>query len=140
MNKYIVLSVWVFVLAAASFLFVGCETQAQSGALIGTGAGAGIGAIVGHQKGRAAEGALIGGAIGGGTGYIVGNEGDKKQQQAQMQNMQQEMGAVTVNIHNSNGSITPVKLNKSGVGYVGPRGEWYDHLPTEAELKPVYGF
>jgi hypothetical protein len=136
MNKYVVLMVWVFVLAAASFLFVGCETQAQSGALIGTGIGAGVGALAG----RSTEATLIGGAVGGGAGYIVGNEGDKKQQQQQMQGMQEQMNSALVNIHNSNGSVSAVKLNRSGVGYVGPRGEYYDHLPTEAELRPVYGF
>lgn len=136
MNKYIVLMVWVFVLAAASFLFVGCETQGQSGALIGTGIGAGVGALAG----RSTEATLIGGAVGGGAGYIVGNEADKKQQRTEMQGMQEQMNSALVNIHNSNGSVSVVKLNRSGVGYVGPRGEYYDHLPTEAELRPVYGF
>jgi hypothetical protein len=54
--------------------------------------------------------------------------------------MRQEMGSITVNIHNSNGSVSVVKLTKLGTGYTGPRGEFYDHFPTEAELKPVYGF
>lgn len=118
----------------------GCETQAQSDAAVGSLAGAGIGAIVGHQKGRAAEGALIGGAVGGGTGYIVGNEQDKKKTKAEMQNMQEEMNSVLVNITNSNGSVSQVRLVKQGVGYVGPRGEYYNHLPTQDELKPIYGF
>jgi len=140
MSKYVVSIALTLAIAMVSVFAVGCETQAQSGAALGTAAGAGIGAIVGHQRGRAGEGALIGGAIGGGTGYIVGNEGDKKQQKAEMQGMQEQMNSVLVNIHNSNGSVSVVKLNRSGTGYVGPRGEFYDHLPTEAELKPVYGF
>src|SRR5437879_1260073 len=50
------------VLAAGT---IGCETKAGTGALIGGGAGAGIGAIIGHNShGRTAEGALIGGAAG----------------------------------------------------------------------------
>jgi hypothetical protein len=118
----------------------GCETEAQKGAGIGALAGAGIGAIAGHQSGHTAEGALIGGAVGGGTGYILGNEGDKKKTQAEMQNIREEMSTVTVNITNSNGSTSQVTLRKQGVGYVGPRGEYYNHLPSEAELKPVYGF
>jgi hypothetical protein len=52
----------------------------------------------------------------------------------------QEMNTVTVNITNSNGSVSQVRLRKQGVGYVGPRGEYYDHLPTDEELKPIYGF
>ena len=92
------------------------------------------------MAGRSAESTLIGGAVGGGAGYIVGNEADKKQQRTEMQGMQEQMNSALVNIHNSNGSVSVVKLNRSGVGYVGPRGEYYDHLPTEAELRPVYGF
>lgn len=103
-------------------------------------AGAGIGAIVGHQSGHTAEGALIGGAVGAGGGYIIGNEGDKKKTQAEMDNLRQEMNTVTVNVTNSNGSVSQVVLRKQGVGYVGPRGEYYNHLPAPEELKPVYGF
>jgi hypothetical protein len=124
----------ILVLAVVGIIAVGCETQAQSGALIGSGVGAGVGALAGRGS---AEGTLIGAAVGGGAGYIVGNEGDKKQQ---MQSMQQQQNSVLINIHNSNGSIITVKVTRSGVGYVGPRGEYYDHLPTEAELRPVYGF
>jgi hypothetical protein len=124
----------ILVLAVVGIIAVGCETQAQSGALIGSGVGAGVGALAGRGS---AEGTLIGAAVGGGAGYIVGNEGDKKQQQQQMQ---QQQNSVLINIHNSNGSVSTVRVNRSGIGYVGPRGEYYDHLPTEAELRPVYGF
>ena len=47
---------------------------------------------------------------------------------------------VTVDVTNSNGSISQVTLRRQGVGYIGPRGEYYDHLPTGEELKPIYGF
>lgn len=137
MIRYIVISVLALTLVMTSLFVVGCETQGQSGALIGTGVGAGVGALA--SRGSAA-GTLIGAAVGGGAGYIVGNEADKKQQQQQMQNTQQQMNSILVNIHNSNGSVSTVRLNRSGTGYVGPRGEFYDHLPTEAELSPVYGF
>jgi len=136
MTRCIVMSVLALSLAIAGAFVGGCETQGQSGALIGTGVGAGVGALAG----RSATSTLIGGAVGGGAGYIVGNEADKKQQRQEMQGMQQQMNSALVNIHNSNGSVSVVKLTRSGVGYVGPRGEYYDHLPTEAELKPVYGF
>ena len=132
MRTYVITATLIAVLAVVGVFAVGCETQGQSGALIGSGIGAGVGAIVGHQSGHAAQGALIGGAVGGGTGYIVGNEADKKQQQ--------QTDSVLINIRNSNGSVSTVKLTRSGNGYIGPRGEFYDHLPTEAELKPVYGF
>ena len=57
----------------------GCESQAGTGALIGGAAGAGIGAIVGHNShGRTGSGALIGGAVGAIGGALIGNEMDKK--------------------------------------------------------------
>ncbi|MHC4394121.1 MAG: YMGG-like glycine zipper-containing protein [Planctomycetota bacterium] len=120
----------------------GCEgqTDAQSGAGTGALVGAGIGAIVGHQQGRAAEGALIGAAVGGGAGYAAGNESDKKRTQAEIDSLRAEQNIVTIWITNSNGAKIPIRLKKSGPNYIGPRGEYYDHLPTEAELKPVYGF
>jgi len=121
-------------------LLGGCESEAGKGAALGSLAGAGVGAIVGHQSGKTAEGALIGGAVGGGAGYILGSQKDKRKTDAEISAIRQEMNVVTVNVTNSNGSITPVRLIKQGVGYVGPRGEFYNHLPTEDELKPVYAF
>jgi len=56
----------------------GCETKAGTGALVGGAAGAGIGAIVGHNShGRTASGAAIGGVVGAIGGALVGNEMDK---------------------------------------------------------------
>ena len=114
----------------------GCESDAQTGALLGTAAGAGVGQLAGGDT----KSTLIGAAVGGGAGYILGNEQDKKKTRAEMDSLRQEMNIVTVNITNSNGSITPVRLRKQGVGYVGPRGEYYGKLPTEEQLKPIYGF
>ena len=55
----------------------GCESHAGNGALLGGGAGAGLGAIIGHNShGRTAEGALIGGAVGALAGGLIGNERD----------------------------------------------------------------
>jgi hypothetical protein len=44
-----------------------------------------------------------------------------------------------VQIHNDNGSVTPVEIRKQGDKYIGPTGEQYDKLPTEQDLKPFYG-
>lgn len=114
----------------------GCESDAQTGAAIGSLAGAGIGQLAGGDT----ESTLIGAAVGGGAGYMIGSEQDKKKTQAEMDSLRQEMNVVTVNITNSNGSVSTVRLRKQGVGYVGPRGEYYNKLPTEEELKPIYGF
>jgi uncharacterized protein YcfJ len=140
MSKGLVTIFLVVAVCVGTAFVTGCESEGQTDALVGSAAGAGIGAIIGNQSGKAGQGALIGGAVGGGTGYIIGSEKDKKKTQAEVNNLRQEMNTVTVNITNSNGSITPVVLRKQGVGYVGPRGEYYNNLPTPEQLKPVYGF
>jgi uncharacterized protein YcfJ len=138
LRKLVLASLLIIIIAG--FLFVtGCETQAQSGAAVGGLAGAGLGAIIGNQSGNAASGALIGGAVGAGGGYMVGNEADKKQMNQQIQSAQQQANTTVVNITNSNGSITPVTLRRSGNVWVGPRGEQYMSMPTPEQLKPIYG-
>ena len=126
----------LIVVGVSLALAAGCESDAQTGAAIGSLAGAGIGQLAGGDT----ESTLIGAAIGGGAGYMIGGEQDKKKTKAEIDSLRQEMNIVTVNITNSNGSITPVRLRKQGVGYVGPRGEYYGKLPTEEQLKPIYGF
>ena len=137
MTRYMLITALVSVLIITTIIIVDCETQGQSGALIGSGVGAGVGALASRGS---ATGTLVGAAVGGGAGYIVGNEADKQQQRREMYNMQQQANSVLVNIHNSNGSISVVRLSRSGVGFVGPRGEYYDTLPTEDQLRPIYGF
>ncbi len=129
----------ILLVVAVSFgsLFVtGCESDAQVGSAIGALAGAGIGQLAGGDS----EATLIGAAVGGAAGYMLGNEGDRKNAQAERAYMRQEMGAVAVNITNSNGSVSQVRLRRQGVGYVGTRGEYYSVLPTEGQLRPIYGF
>jgi len=121
---------------AGLVLFAGCESDAQTGAGIGALAGAGIGQLAGGDT----ESTLIGAAVGGAVGYGVGNEQDKKKAAGEREALRQEINTVTVNVTNSNGSVIQVKLRKQGVGYVGPRGEYYPTLPTEDQLRPVYGF
>jgi uncharacterized protein YcfJ len=124
------------VLSFGLLFFVGCESDAQVGTAIGALAGAGIGQLAGGDS----EATLIGAAVGGAAGYMFGNESDKAREQAERAYMRQEMRTVAVNITNSNGSISQVRLKRHGVGYVGTRNEYYNHLPTEDELRPIYGF
>lgn len=51
-----------------------------------------------------------------------------------------EVASITVWITNSNGSRTSVKLTREGPYYIGPRGELYTSLPTNEQLRIVYGF
>jgi len=67
-------------LSAGLAFLAGCESDAQTGALLGTAAGAGVGALAGDST----EDTLIAAAMGGGVGYIIGNEQDRKKTQAEM--------------------------------------------------------
>jgi hypothetical protein len=51
-----------------------------------------------------------------------------------------ESDSITVWITNSNGSRTSVPLTRQGRWYVGPRGEYYDGMPTNEQLRTIYGF
>jgi hypothetical protein len=57
----------------------------------------------------------------------------------QMEYVQQPVSMI-INVQNSNGSMTPVTLRQIGNQWVGPRGEYYDNLPTIGQLRPIYGF
>jgi hypothetical protein len=45
----------------------------------------------------------------------------------------------TVWITNDNGSRTPVTLRPQGAGFVGPSNEYYSTMPTEDQLRALYG-
>jgi hypothetical protein len=131
--KMIILIAFIY----TAFWISGCQSDAQTGALIGGAAGAGIGQLAGRDT----KSTLIGTAVGTGAGYMISNESDKKKTKAEMEGIRQEMNAVTVNVNNSNGSITPVAFKKQGVGYLGPRGEYYNNLPSSEQLRQAgYGF
>ncbi|MBA7657892.1 hypothetical protein ES703_65835 [subsurface metagenome] len=137
MSKSLMTILMAAVVSFGLAFFVGCESDAQTGAGLGALAGAGVGALAGGDT----ESTLIGAAVGGGAGYMIGSESDKKKTKAEIESLRQEMNVITVNITNSNGSITPVRLRKQGVVYIGPRGETYTSLPTEEQLKQAgYGF
>lgn len=136
MIKGFVTIVLVAVVSAGTVIVAGCESDAQTGAAIGSLAGAGIGQLAGGDT----ESTLIGAAVGGAVGYGVGNEQDKQKMRDDIAAAQQAANTLTVNITNSNGSITPVVLRRQGNVWVGPRGEQYTTVPTEEQLKPVYGF
>lgn len=67
--------------ALLSAVMLGCNTTpVQDGAVVGGALGAGLGAIVGNQSGRAGEGALIGAGAGALTGALVGDSLEKAEQ------------------------------------------------------------
>jgi hypothetical protein len=46
---------------------------------------------------------------------------------------------VNVFLGNDDGTETVVVLTKDGTGYIGPKGEHYPEMPSEAELRVLYG-
>jgi uncharacterized membrane protein YhiD involved in acid resistance len=127
----------ILIAAVCLGLFVsGCENGAQTAAAIGALAGAGIGQLAGGDT----EATLIGAAIGAGAGYMIGNENERDKTEAKMDSIRSQQNSVVVWVTNSNDSKVPVRLKRNGPGYVGPRGELYSKLPTQDQLRIVYGF
>ncbi len=74
MAKGFVIILMVVAVSLGLVFAAGCESDAQTGALIGTG----IGALAGQAIGGDTESTLIGAGIGAVGGYMIGNESDKK--------------------------------------------------------------
>jgi len=125
------------------FFAAGCETGGQTGALVGTAAGAGIGQLAGGDT----KGTLIGAGIGAVGGYIVGDQMEKSKERKQQASSGQQYSepsaqdTITVWVTNSNNSQTPVRLTHNSDGsYTGPKGEHYTTMPSQERLKGAYGF
>ncbi|HUT28407.1 MAG TPA: glycine zipper domain-containing protein [Sedimentisphaerales bacterium] len=132
-------SVTALAMLAGTFGLVficGCASDAQTGSALGALAGAGVGQLAGGDT----KATLIGAAVGGAAGYMMGNESDKTKAEMERGRLHRRMNNVAVKVTNSNGSVVQVPLRKYGVGYVGTRGEYYPTLPTQDQLRPVYGF
>ena len=71
-------SMGVLVICGALFLSLIACTGTQKGATVGSVLGAGAGAIIGHQKGKAGEGAAIGAVGGGLLGALAGDHIDNQ--------------------------------------------------------------
>ena len=129
----------VLVLSLVVGLCAGCEegnsnmklSPIYSSALTG----ALVGGIIGYQSDETGEGVAVG-AVVLGVGQLL-HELDDAHHEKEHKHREKEQ--VVVEIHNDNGSITPVKLRKEGEAYIGPKGERYEQLPTEEQLKPLYG-
>jgi uncharacterized protein YcfJ len=136
----IILQASVFVLGLA---IVGCRTTTDRYTAGGAATGGVIGAIIGHNiDGGSSEGGALLGAM---TGALLGGEigttrEEQKRAQHRINQLEKQANTRTVWIRNSNGSRTAVVLRKAGGGqWIGPKGEYYDHFPSEEELRPVYG-
>ena len=74
MVKGLLITLCVVAVSLGLVFVAGCESDAQTGALIGTVIGAGAGQAIGGDT----EATLIGAGVGAVGGYIIGNESDKK--------------------------------------------------------------
>ena len=108
-----------------------------------------VGGIVGHQYDEAGVGVAIGASVFA-LGEILSQADDLADKHPEPQRIVETVSVrpfvnetikeiYIIEIHNDNGSITPVEITKDGDRYVGPTGEHYDSLPTEEQLKPFYG-
>lgn len=69
----------LIIISTVSILGTGCNmNKTKKGAIIGTGGGAVIGAVIGRASGNTALGALIGATVGGASGAIIGRQMDKQ--------------------------------------------------------------
>jgi outer membrane protein OmpA-like peptidoglycan-associated protein len=57
----------------------------EKGGLIGAGAGAAVGGVIGNQTGSTARGAIIGAVIGGAAGAVIGHQMDQQAKELEMQ-------------------------------------------------------
>lgn len=135
----------LIVALACGLLLPGCGSMSNTAAGAGIGAvgGAVLGGVAGHNIPGVSTtgGAVAGGLVGGLLGGVLGNQQDQiNAQEARVQAAEQQASTMVVNIRNSNGSTTPVILRRVGNQWGGPRGEIYDNMPTEEQLRPVYGF
>jgi len=81
-NRKVATLAAVSAIVAGSVLSSGCASSGNTvhtkrGAVMGSLIGAGVGAVVGHQSGRALEGAAIGGAAGAVVGGTAGSAKDE---------------------------------------------------------------
>ena len=152
MKKYL----YVCTVIAFVCIISGCNTYNNEGegAAAGGALGALAGGIIGHQSHDTGAGMLIGGAVGALAGAAVGSQIQKPEPPPQQVIVAQPApvvvaqtppsvtysgDTVTVNVPNSNGTFMAVVLKRSGNGYVGPQGEYYDQIPTTAQLQAMYG-
>ena len=114
--------------------------------------GALVGVIVGHQSNEDGAGAAVGAAIFGVEGLLEEIDANKTSKQVSHYHdtcdqktpdptpVLSQGDKITIHITNNNGSTTPIELHRKDGFYVGPKGELYQELPTEEQLKAIYGF
>lgn len=151
MKKFFYSLAMIVVIASA----LGCANPYNNegeGAVAGGLLGAVAGGVIGHQSHDTGAGMLVGGALGAATGAIVGSHIQKPEPPPEpapvvvaqpsavvVPTTTYSGDSVTVNVPNNSGGYSAVVLKRSGNGYVGPQGEYYDQIPSTAQLQAMYG-
>jgi outer membrane protein OmpA-like peptidoglycan-associated protein len=93
MNRSALLKNGSILALLAAFSLSGCASlsSTQEGAIIGGGAGAVLGGVIGNQTGSTARGAIIGAAVGGAAGALIGRQMDQ-----QAEALEEELPGATV--------------------------------------------
>jgi len=145
MASYYPRPIALFLLTVIAFALTGCAHRQSSSVQRGTAAGAVTGGVLGGVIGNNVgdgDNEILGAALGSVAGGAIGNRIASRQAQTQQQIQAAQSAANTrvVNVSNANGSFTPVTLIHVGNGqWQGPRGEIYSNLPTETQLRQIYG-
>jgi hypothetical protein len=133
----------IFIALMVSLLSLGgCGEGMKASDIYGASlCGALIGGIVGYQSHEEGEGAAIGATLFG-VGELLNqlDNLDSKEKEHRDNDDNGRTEIYVIQVHNSNGSITPIEIEKRENTFIGPKGEHYETLPTEEQLKPVYGF
>ncbi len=81
------LAIGLLVTLGSGSLLTGCQTlnNKERGAIIGAGAGAAVGGVIGNQTGSTARGAIIGAVVGGAAGAIIGHQMDQQAKEIKQQ-------------------------------------------------------
>jgi hypothetical protein len=86
-----------------------------------------VGLVVGHQSDNDCKGAAIGAAIGAAGNYL-----SQVDELASAEN-------VVIDVACTDGSIVPVVLKKHNGIFICQNGERYNRVPSQDELKLIYG-
>lgn len=71
-------TIGLLVMASVGLSACASMSQKERGAVIGAGAGAAIGGVIGNNTGSTARGAIIGAVIGGAAGAVIGHQMDQQ--------------------------------------------------------------
>jgi hypothetical protein len=139
-----------FLCAGISLLFIilpsgGCSSGNGTGSNIfnATILGAVVGGVVGHQSDETDAGIAVGAGLFAAGALLSELDSASHPKDIEKPESQVRYSPISetyiIDVHNLNGSITPVEIKKKGDAYIGPEGEQYKELPSEEQLRPTYG-